>query len=189
MYVIRRNPETASSSIHAIVIDLDELKLVKESEWTPTKYTKEYQYNWWANYHLIFGLGEFYTKFEEVDRHSYLWTYIVLSTDADVRRKIRNNIRKMLKPYGITCEFKNVANIGKYDYGIDHSDELDHTSLGKFIDYKTGEIKDEELLMKYLMGFRSCVFTGYDNHDVNPEEMFSVRSLKAKGMKCEFKGN
>lgn len=95
----------------------------------------------------------------------------------------------MLKQYGITCKFKNAANVKKWEWGIDHCDELDNTSLGKFIDYKTGKILDEELLMKYLLGWRSCVFTGYDNHDVNPEEFFSVRSLKAKGIKCEFKRN
>ncbi len=141
MIKIRRGVfETNSSSIHSICIQRNPVGNVR-------------------GMCIYFGFGEYGWEYESVDPASYLRTAMY---ELDMEDEFCELIEKLTDKYGIECSLGRELD-GYFPHGyIDHGGEL-----ASFISCL---LSDDDLLLRYLLGRDSCVYTGNDNSD---EEVYS----------------
>jgi hypothetical protein len=141
---VRRNVfETNSSSTHSICISKAPVTVGK---------------------HIHFRIGEYGWENDCVNIADYLYTAILEQYDVD---ELLKKLKDILDSYSIEYEFEKpnykISSDGRYkwlDYGyVDHSSET-----REFIN---AVLSDEDMLMRCLFG-NSCVYTGNDNQDANP---------------------
>lgn len=144
MKQVRRNVfETNSSSTHSICISKAPVTVDK---------------------HIHFRIGEYGWENDCVDIADYLYTAILEQYDVD---ELLKKLKDILDSYSIEYEFEKpnykISSDGRYkwlDYGyVDHSSET-----REFIN---AVLSDEDMLMRCLFG-NSCVYTGNDNQDDDP---------------------
>ncbi len=160
---IRRGTwETNSSSTHALVVKKE----------TPKE----------LPLFAYFGLGDFgweQAKYCDKDtKCCYLNTalydrYVGYMDDKNKYYEYRNKIIEILKNYGIHSEWKDIEQIGAYDYNyyIDHCNELD-----EFIEVI---LDNPELLIDWLFNDESLLVTDNDNSEMEYyENAFNIYGNK-----------
>jgi hypothetical protein len=109
---------------------------------------------------INFKIGEFGWENDCVDTTDYLYTAILCMYDSE---ELLERLKNILNDHSIEYEFEEpeYSDSGYLNYGyIDHSFET-----REFID---AVLSDEDLLMRCLFG-DSCVYTGNDNQDADPD--------------------
>lgn len=165
--------ETNSSSTHTLVISNIGLNLQDS---------------------LLFGFDDFGWSFEAYDtpseRANYLWTYLVnnhcnynSSTheyDYTEVFKWKDKLQEILNDKGIKCEFMDPNECDDTGY-VDHGFELS----GYFENMIEN---DNDMLMNYLFGLESVIYTGNDNTDEEPY-INEINKAEQKGYDIHYKGN
>ena len=94
---------------------------------------------------------------------SYLYQAICDCNSDDDKEEKLNQIRELLKQYGVECEFEPDKDKEWGDGYIDHADETS--------DFVKAVLSDGEKLVKYLFG-NSIIVTGNDNGDGYNDRMY-----------------
>ena len=129
--------ETNSSSVHSICISKEPILNVKGRK-------------------VNFYLGEFGWEFESADPANYLYTAIMEQCDSD---KLLSKLKAILDKNGIEYSFEPAD----YSHGYLENGGIDHSwETQEFID---AVLNNEDMLMRYLFGEETAVFTGNDNSD------------------------
>lgn len=129
--------ETNSSSVHSICISKEPILNVKGRK-------------------INFYLGEYGWEFRSVNPANYLYTAIMDQCDSE---RLLDKLKVILDKNGVEYTFEPTVNERGYleNGGIDHVGETE-----EFID---AVLNDEDMLMRYLFGEESTVYTGNDNSD------------------------
>lgn len=136
--------ETNSSSTHSICISKQKVNTFPSS--------------------VHFGLETYGWDFNCVtDTCSYLYSAIMEFQDTELKDIWLERIKTILAKHDIEATFETSDK--NYWYGVDHVYELE-----SFIDEIT---QDEDKLLRFLLNFASCVYTGNDNES-KKEDMCNV---------------
>ena len=150
MIKIRHNAfETNSSSIHSLIITNENT--------TPAR-------------KVVFEIGEFGWSGEVYDDINNKASYLYTAACEIEKYDVQDEIRELLKPYGIECEFAAPAHFNeKYHYldngGIDHYDDLK--------DFVEEIMNDSNMMIRFLFNPDSFIVTYNDNMDREDHEYYA----------------
>lgn len=163
MRIVKRTGlfETASSSVHALVVDK---KPVSSSDFCKL-YICHGDYGW--------GYDVYSTPSE---RASYLWQCVVSYSTPDEAKKKVQPLENILKRHYIDYEYEyeyferdDENSWGPNDYV---GGDVDHNDAAAWIVKEL--LADENKFLQFIFGNESCVVTGNDNGDEYGENMYEM---------------
>ena len=139
--------ETNSSSTHAIII-------AREGT---------HPYN-----RINFSIGEYGWEQRFYDGPNEKASYFYTAACALLGKDVKNDIVKLLEPYGIECEFRGTPVFRAYDYNGKTEYYLDNGYVDHYReaeDFVNSLMNDASLLIDFIFNDESYVETGNDNDD------------------------